>query len=62
MSIRDVINIYKEALDMLKGKIYNSKCTVNTLIYYSSCQFTLKKLEMLRYLKMQEQPTDPELP
>ena len=51
MSIRDVINIYKEALDMLKIKVKGPKCTVNTLIYYSSCQFALRKLEMMRYLK-----------
>ena len=58
MSIREVINIYSEALDMLNNIVKGSKCTVNSLIYYSSCQFTLRKLEMLRHLLSISQPKD----
>jgi len=60
MSIREVINIYTEALGMLKNIVKGPKCTVNSLIYYSSCQFTLKKFEMLRHLLSIYQPKDQE--
>jgi hypothetical protein len=39
---------------MLKIQVLGSDCTVNTIIEYSSCQFSLKKFEMLRYIKYQE--------
>ncbi len=54
MTIRDLINIYVQALDMLKLQVKGLKCTVKTLIEYSYCHFSLKKFKMLRYLKDQE--------
>lgn len=61
MTMRDIINIYNETLDMLKNHVLSTKCTINDVIQYSACQFSLRKFEMLRFLKNQEKRYEDDL-